>query len=509
MTRAKRSRDRGSSASSTPRWRWWPPSASAGTGGCCRAFATRAMGAWTFIDWSVCCVSALVGLPLEARYARRPPRARPEHARSGSAPRCLRSRPHACAASRGEARLPSGAYSHRGDGTHQAGPTGHNPRSIRRHRTRRDEYGHRRAGREPIRCNTHRHDDRDRCGGRGQLQRLAHRPPGERVHAPCHGTGARGRDERRVSNRPNHRSAERGRPHLGGDHTCGVTPSGTAYCWGWNQDGQLGDGTRVDRRTPVPVAAPAGVGFAAVSLGGWHTCGVTLGGTAYCWGHNAYGQLGDGTDTSRTIPVAVSVPAGLSFAAVSAGFYHTCGLATTRAAYCWAVATADSAARAPTPVATPEGVSFVAVSTGGVHACGLTAAGSAYCWGDNNYGKLGDGTTTSSATPVLVPAPVGATFAQLSAGGEHTCGRTDAGAVYCWGQNGSGQLGDGTIPFNRTTPTAVAAPQGVVFAHVSAGWNHTCAMTAAGAGYCWGSNVGGELGDGTFVTSPVPVQIVQ
>jgi len=94
----------------------------------------------------------------------------------------------------------------------------------------------------------------------------------------------------------------------GGDHTCGVTPSGTAYCWGWNQDGQLGDGTRVDRRTPVPVAAPAGVGFAAVSLGGRHTCGVTLGGTAYCWGHNAYGQLGDGTDTSRTIPVAVSVP---------------------------------------------------------------------------------------------------------------------------------------------------------------------------------------------------------
>ena len=295
----------------------------------------------------------------------------------------------------------------------------------------------------------------------------------------------------------------------GGDHTCGVTPGGTAYCWGWNQDGQLGDGTRVDRRTPVPVAAPAGVGFAAVSLGGWHTCGVTLGGTAYCWGHNAYGQLGDGTDTSRTIPVAVSVPAGLSFAAVSAGFYHTCGLATTRAAYCWAVATADSAARAPTPVATPEGVSFVAVSTGGVHACGLTAAGSAYCWGDNNYGKLGDGTTTSSATPVPVAAPVGVTFAQLSAGGEHTCGRTDAGAVYCWGQNGSGQLGDGTIPFNRTTPTAVAAPQGVVFAHVSAGWNHTCAMTAAGAGYCWGSNVGGELGDGTFVTSPVPVQIVQ
>src|SRR5436309_2831529 len=213
----------------------------------------------------------------------------------------------------------------------------------------------------------------------------------------------------------------------------------------------------------MSVAFRIGLTITALSAGD-HTCAVTTVGASYCWGFNSAGQLGDGTTDRKSRPVLVIVPAGVRFAAVSAG---------------------------------------------GDHTCGVTAGGTAYCWGCNNDGQLGDGTTASSATPVLVAAPVGVTFAQLSAGGEHTCGRTDAGAVYCWGQNGSGQLGDGTIPFNRTTPTAVAAPQGVVFAHVSAGWNHTCAMTAAGAGYCWGSNVGGELGDGTFVTSPVPVQIVQ
>src|SRR5437667_40516 len=127
----------------------------------------------------------------------------------------------------------------------------------------------------------------------------------------------------------------------------------------------------------MSVAFRIGLTIAALSAGD-HTCAVTTVGASYCWGFNSAGQLGDGTAARRPMPVAVVVPAGLSFAAVSAGFYHTCGLATTRAAYCWAVATADSAARAPTPVATPEGVSFVAVSTGGGHACGLAAAGSAY-----------------------------------------------------------------------------------------------------------------------------------
>src|SRR5205823_1963938 len=293
MTRAKRSRDRGSTASSTPRWRWWPPSASAGTGGCCRAFATRAMGARTFIDWSVCCVSALVGSPSKLDM----PAVLREHVPSMLGMGLLLA---ACGhdltpAQPRAAKLAFLVEPTRTEGTVPIKP---GPQVIIL-----DQFG----DFVPDATNT-------------VTVALGANPSG----ATLTGTTDRKSTPVLVIMPAGVRFAA---VSAGGDHTCGVTPSGTAYCWGWNHDGQLGDGTRVDRRTPVPVAAPAGVGFAAVSLGGWHTCGVTLGGTAYCWGHNAYGQLGDGTDTSRTIPVAVSVPAGLSFAAVSAGCYHTCGLA--------------------------------------------------------------------------------------------------------------------------------------------------------------------------------------
>src|SRR6266566_750235 len=233
----------------------------------------------------------------------------------------------------------------------------------------------------------------------------------------------------------------------GGRHTCGVTAASAAYCWGYNGFGQLGDGTTTDRWTPVRVAG--GVSFAAVSTGIGHTCGVTTAGAAYCWGHNASGQLGDGTTTSRSTPRLVA--GGGSFAAVRADFSHTCGLTATRAAY---------------------------------------------CWGDNTSGQLGDGTTTSRSSPVLVAAPGGVSFAAVSGGGEvfHTCGVTAAGAVYCWGNNFFGQLGDGTTT-DRSSPVLVAG--GVSFAAVSAGWRHTCGVTAAGAAYCWGDNTSGQLGDGT------------
>src|SRR5207247_1488086 len=159
----------------------------------------------------------------------------------------------------------------------------------------------------------------------------------------------------------------------GGLHTCGLTAAGVAYCWGYNGFGQLGDGTTTDRSTPVLVAAPAGVSFAAVSAGLRHTCGLTAAGAAYCWGWNASGQLGDGTTTSRPSPVLVAAPAGVSFAAVRADYSYTCG---------------------------------------------LTAAGAAYCWGDNTSGQLGDGTTTSRSGPVLVAAPAGVSFAAGAGGPE-------------------------------------------------------------------------------------------
>src|SRR5207302_1841796 len=145
-----------------------------------------------------------------------------------------------------------------------------------------------------------------------------------------------------------------------------------------------------------------------------------LSAAAYCWGANGSGQLGDGTMTSRSSPVLVQAPAGVSFAAVTGGAAHTCGLTT-----------------------------------------GLSAA--AYCWGGNGSGQLGDGTKTNQLTPVLVPAPAGVGLAAVGAGAAPRCAAALTGAAYCWGGNGSGELGGGANTTNRLTPVPVQAPAGVSF----------------------------------------------
>ena len=296
----------------------------------------------------------------------------------------------------------------------------------------------------------------------------------------------------------------------GNIHTCGVSPAGAAYCWGYNGDGELGNGTTTSSATPVAVAG--GLTFAAVSAGdavdagGQHTCGVTRAGAAYCWGYNGFGGLGNGTTTNSTTPVAVS--GGLTFAAVSAGGGHTCGVTPTGAAYCWGYniygQLGDSTTtNSTTPVAVSGGLAFAAIDAGkNVHTCGVTPKGAAYCWGYNSVGELGNGTTTNSATPVAVSG--GLTFATVSGGADHTCGVTPAGAAYCWGYNGDGELGNGTT---GGTATPVAVSGGLVFAAVSTGGFAACGVTTAGAGYCWGWNIYGQLGDGTTTNSTTPIAV--
>ncbi|NOT09792.1 MAG: hypothetical protein HOP28_16490 [Gemmatimonadales bacterium] len=313
--------------------------------------------------------------------------------------------------------------------------------------------------------------------------------------------------------------------------TCGVSASGgEVYCWGRNHSAQHGNGSR--NYSLIPTKAATALQFASVTVGGWtelveHACGVTVGNDAYCWGAGGSGQLGTGSTADALTPAAVA--GGLKFTQVSVGISAftlvppafllqegwSCGLTTAGAAFCWGDNTSGNlgtGASAHTPRTTPIAVSgghvFAHLAVGGAHACGLKAGGQAWCWGNNDGGQVGDGVGGCSVScdgplhllPVRVVGPQ--LFTSLAAGTNHTCGLTAAGKAYCWGAGGSGKLGasNAEIPpgtFNsdaRSTPIAVAG--GLSFTAVTAGEMHTCALTAAGAAWCWGNDRYGQLGAG-------------
>ncbi|HXG95753.1 MAG TPA: Ig-like domain-containing protein [Gemmatimonadales bacterium] len=318
-------------------------------------------------------------------------------------------------------------------------------------------------------------------------------------------------------------------------HTCALTTEGVAYCWGWNAGGQLGDGSTTDQSVPVSVsggltfssisargatcaltAAGAAycwgqgyggppmlasqISFAALEAGGYHTCGLTTSGAAYCWGENYSGQLGNGRSGSLFASDAGFVSGGLSFVTLTAGTYHTCGLVTTGAAYCWGdnfygalgIGSTMDSSDVPEPVS--GGRSLVALEAGYYHTCALTDAGAAYCWGE-----------FFGSDPVLVSG--GLSFISLTAGEYHTCALTAEGAAYCWGRNTRGQLGDGS---NTDNAAPVAVTGGLTFSSLSAGKAHTCGVTTTGIVYCWGANTFGQLGNGSAgigIGSNVPVKV--
>jgi len=283
----------------------------------------------------------------------------------------------------------------------------------------------------------------------------------------------------------------------GSEFTCALTAEGTAYCWGSNEDGQVGDGSRGGARlTPVPVAGRHT--FRELSAGREHTCALTAEGQAFCWGYSPGGGEGVGSgalgvrDEWSRVPVPVATD--LRFARISAGDQRTCAVTKEGAAYCWGRFSRPSddpvGSGGPEVVRVETPVRFRSVEAGLTHACGITDDAQLYCWGSNRVGQLGFRLEVSSPRWVPPqPVSLGDAVTALSASTVGACAVTAAGAAYCWGRNVFGELGNGAWTERyapNPTPARVLGDQRWKSSSTAGGF--ACGLTAGGEAFCWGVN---------------------
>lgn len=246
-----------------------------------------------------------------------------------------------------------------------------------------------------------------------------------------------------------------------------------------------------------------------ISAGLGHTCVITAAGGVKCWGWNSRGQLGDGSYTGSHVPVDV-VGLGSNVVAVNAGTVHTCALTTAGGLKCWGFnlfgtlgAGNNIDSNVPLDVVGLD-TDVAAVSSGDGHTCALTMAGAVKCWGSNTQGQLGNGTNANSNVPLDV-AGLDSGIVAITTGYNHSCALTAAGGVKCWGRNAEGQLGNGNNNASNVPVDVSGLDSGITA--INAGRDHTCALTAAGGVKCWGYNIVGGLGNGQNVNSNVPVDV--
>lgn len=310
----------------------------------------------------------------------------------------------------------------------------------------------------------------------------------------------------------------------GGIHGCGLDEMGTAWCWGWNYFGQLGNDTTgaENEYFEVPLEVEGGHTFLDIAAGTNHTCALDEGGGAWCWGLDDMGQIGafatvgEVGGTVRPYPVL----GDRSFARLSLGSSHSCAIEPPAEGEvggigtCWG-SNADGQAglgagetrdAIPTPTEIVGDHRWIELKAGLWNTCGLDEDGAAWCWGSRSVGTIGDGEPANDARvrePVAVAG--GHTFVQLDLDTSHACAITAAGEAFCWGRNDEGNVGQEPSWQPQITPAQV--PTDLRFVQIATGTWHTCALTEAGEAWCWGQNINGQLGDGTLTSSWTPVRV--
>lgn len=289
-----------------------------------------------------------------------------------------------------------------------------------------------------------------------------------------------------------------------------AAPAGAATTTGAVTTAPVGAVGRTDDSTSAGLAATSQrrrAGMGAISSGGEHTCQLPGDGSLLCWGRNSFGQLGDGKKGTQT-PNAQRVTQGKPWRRVSAGGGSTCGIKKNQRLFCWGVNHrgqlgdgSDKPRLRPTVIA--KNKKWTAVDASWFNTCGITAQTRLYCWGDNAAGQLGDGSKVKQRSkPGLVKK--GKNWTSVSVGSRFVCATKKNGALYCWGGNLFGQLGLGSYA-GKSKPARVGTSSN--WAEVSTSWTHTCARNTSGGVFCWGRNTFGQVGDGTVTTTPTPHQV--